>query len=378
MIHSYAPRLTSTMAGAGFLIFCCLLSGFVCGGDAGRSLVNEQNCHEVIKNSNLSLEINHCEAHFGGSFDIQNTNKSASFENWRFKGRIVGTTINQLHFKYHHHRWTANYNLPTGNYKASIYLRYTDFHVTYFEDEKLELEPLTNLNILQLQVSVPTTTRCGPGISHLPASWTGTNASTVPGHLSSFKIEDNEFEDLTYLPHGCLIDPIEDLTYWARGQNGTTSPPIICLFGDSQTRHLSNALHEVIWGKHNFFHNPSSDGNPPGNSLSIRYMKTGMSNNASNYEFIDSGEFEGTKSQLGQWNCSFILLNFGQWQISWAMGKHPETISKYRSSVNMALLNAITARSSAQLFWLTTHAHGEMSVSLIYFPPVSYTYVVSN
>ena len=44
----------------------------------------------------------------------------------------------------------------------------------------------------------------------------------------------------------------------------------------------------------------------------------------------------------------------------------------------MALLNAITARSSAQLFWLTTHAYGEMSVSLKYFPPDSYAYTVLN
>ena len=105
----------------------------------------------------------------------------------------------------------------------------------------------------------------------------------------------------------------------------------------------------------------------PQGSQSIHYISEGMNANASSYGFIDNEKVAVYKDLVKSIDCSYILLNFGQWELGWIMRDHQEKISKYRSAVHTALTNALAVKNSARLYWLTMHPHGDRDlVSLRY------------
>ena len=329
----------------------------LCGVTAIFARGTELECSSVSTDETLQLEVRQCATNSGGSFGIKSTNQSYSIERSRFRGRIVGTIINSLNFHYHSDKWTAHYSLPIGNYTASIELRYIDFNAEYFE-KPVKIEKLKRESILDYKFSIPSTRRCGTEASTVPGFWSGSDVHNLPAQMLASNIHDSKlFDNIFYSPSGCILDPMEDLLYWAKKQNSSRLPPKICLFGDSQSRSLSDMLNRLIWGIEVKF-DAEVRGVAQG-SQSIHYIADGMSGNASSYGFFDYEKLAGVKSLIKSIDCSFILLNYGQWQIGWIMGASQEKISNYRRTVQTALTNALAMKNSAPLYWLTMHPHGE-------------------
>ena len=339
------------------MVSISLVVFFLCGVLKIFCFGRELECFSVSKDEALQLEVHQCATNFGGSFNIKSTNESYSIERSRFRGRIVGTIIASLHFRYQLGRWTAHYSMPIGNYTASIELRYIDFDEECFE-KQLKIEKLKRESILNHNFSIPSTMRCGAKASTVPGYWSGSDAKNVPAQNLVTDIgNSNLYDNISYFPGGCILDPMEDLLNWARIKNISRSPPKICLFGDSESRYLSDMLNRLIWGIEVKF-NDKVRGVPQG-SQSIHYISDGMSTNASSYGFIDYEKVAVYKSLVKSIDCSYILLNFGQWELGWVMGRNQEKISKYRSSVHTALTNALAIKNSARLYWLTMHPHGD-------------------
>jgi hypothetical protein len=116
----------------------------------------------------------------------------------------------------------------------------------------------------------------------------------------------------------------------------------MCLYGDSQTRNLNNAIVQLLKGTTHNAHSRSHKPKEIRSSQQTHYIE---------------GQY-GTDLGKIDHNCGTIFMNFGHWPAGYP-GMHAWTVSQYASTVEEVLIKVQNLNPDKRLIWLTTHSFGE-------------------
>jgi hypothetical protein len=258
----------------------------------------------------------------------------------RFVGRIVGPGIKELIFNRNGSAAVSRYNLPRGTYSAAVEMRYE-----HFDPEAFNLTQAQWLVVFKATFSVPASL-CPQSVSKLDGYWEGESSNTLsPAFLFGAQaVEAARHENLSYAFERCRLMDDNDIRRCVHG----TPPLVVCVIGDSQARHASDALIHYIQAKHPFL-----EGNLT-STQTDKHVPVGTF-----IHFVDDvwGNWTRWATLAEVQSCNAILFNFGQWPAGWPMG-YAWPVSRYGTAVRAAALGARATLPSKRLVWLTNHPNG--------------------
>lgn len=275
------------------------------------------------------------------------------------RGRVNGTAVAELVFERESSQpvWAARLAVPAGAYTAFVELQY----------ERLDPENIWG----STPVNVPLVR--GFAFVHpgdVPASAACT--SFFEGHWLVDELPAQYGAAVTteavFVPRGCPLrkelDPL----------------PGACFFGDSHMRHLHDEWAGVLESE------PLERGTvrAVAHSAVSAYVDDPYGECfAGNMPFGTTGRFASRVHTLLHWrsrcqparSCSVVLLGFGQWFVSHAIGDHAAraphlSASAYAARVVEALRSA--NQSYPHVVWLTSHPLGERWPSMYTRPPTEW------
>ncbi len=301
-----------------------------------------------------SWKVIYCEtSSFSGSFTLISSN--ASGYKSRFRGRIVGSSIQNLNFERlnnnnnnNNNTFIATYHLPAGDFIAHVDLRYDDFDIDSFYNSTIySFNP-----IFQFNFTLPSKI-CKRNLSDIDSYWTtfkGSHPILPPQFMLGAQPNVSKLsEELRLTFADCTVAADAFL------RNSVRIHPI-SIIGDSQGRHLTTAMVEFIDDMKFYY-------------ASIRTDKTDHSNKYIKlvydpYSYCFLGERNEHHLTCPKSFSNFtshsdiLLLNFGQWQIGWT-SKPPWTLSRYLEKVHKTMARATSLFPSKRVIWLTMHPYGE-------------------
>ncbi len=301
-----------------------------------------------------SWTVVHCEeSAYTGHFILTST--SSSGRDTRFRGRIVGSAIQGIDFKKMDRNndatFVAKYNLPPGAYSVHVDLRYDDFDInSYYNSTIYSINP-----VFQFNFTLPSKV-CKRDISHIDGYWTTFNGNhpVIPPHflLGAQPNLTMLSEELRFILVDCALADDAFLRRMAMKHR-------MAIFGDSQNRHLTTSLVELI------------------DDTSFKYLNITQRTDKTIHsdEFVTFIYDPFAHCFLGEHNdynetcphtfsnitreCDILLLNFGQWQIGWPSNP-PWNITHYLDKVHTVMARANAMFPSKRIVWLTIHPHGEI------------------
>jgi hypothetical protein len=274
----------------------------------------------------------------------------------KFRGRIVGSATQDIKFSYNVTSALARKQLisaayallPPGEFIAQIDLRYSSF-----DPEAFNATQLTNIPIIHcsLNLTKPSSKPlCPKSVSGVPGYWSGDSQQFLPAQfqekndLYSALKNTPALESLHYTHANCELISNQGIHSCLSSQGLD-----MCLYGDSQTRNLNNAIIGLIEDAEHIAHPRTREPK----EVRISQQTT----------FI-SGQY-GTDFGKVNHTCKTIFVNFGQWPAG-----YPEhyawTVPQYARAVKEAVLRIQFLNPKKLLIWLTTHPYGE--VELLYKP----------
>lgn len=329
------------------------------------------HCYSLTSSESVfPVRAQHCEETSHSGHFVLSVHEALA--NARFRGRVVGTVIRELRLTQRGTLVTGRYSLPSGNYTASVDLRYLEFDPENFN----ETRPFYTRNeIFRHQFVLPSRV-CPRAVTQLRGHWSSSKYARVEvlpvtfmaGAQMSVELL---LDSLRYELESCRLMSDAAIENCVRGGVPYAAPLQLCLFGDSQTRHLSNALITLMQADQSFFSASSN--------------KTDKSRIASSF-IHDVDDWWGDcfvcppaacdgcvadlcrpeAAQVPPCNltvverCSAVLFNFGQWQVAPPEGHgDPWPVSRYAAAVDRALRNARLMLPEKRLIWVTLHPHGE-------------------
>ena len=147
-----------------------------------------------------------------------------------------------------------------------------------------------------------------------------------------------QFESLCnpMIPNG-LLDPV---------CGNCVKQAKVCMWGDSQMRHLYNTIAEAI------FHSAMG-------TINEKDILDGHSSLTYTSKLYDNFE-QDVEGLLRAGNCSVLVANFGQWPAGWPEG-YPWPFEKYKVylEADMRYLKLLEQKfEGIRTFWMTTNPHG--------------------
>ena len=269
-------------------------------------------------------------------------------------GRIVGPVITELIFHHHHHNdnhLEAKYRLPSsGIYNASIELRYEHFDPNnysstpvFYTDNELLNVTITYVKDEHFSEEITDKDHWNFERSLLHGFWRSSIPYSIPAKMPFI---DNEDKNMTQFQNTRIKQLENALTFESRHYNnslellGSTIHKLpnsssifqeMCFIGDSQMRHLHGMVYALLSGHYEKFYSKGSR-----TDKSVTFSDT-LHLIMDNYARMQFSEIENM--WLG--NCSTIVLDFGQWHISWAtmsdLRRGPFTRIDYEDLVNKTL-----------------------------------------
>jgi hypothetical protein len=330
-----------------------------------------------------------------GYFQIAPFNHSSG--NMSIAGRIVGPIIRELIFNeehHHHHQphplsdqihmkiWRAKYFLPVpGAYLANIEIRYTEFDPenyetsqVYCKDNEIVKEYFWKVvskggsaSASLQECSSTSMTEGGYWITQvphiLPPKWLPDGGYTLVSARQEYVVKELE-DHLFYQPKGCRIKQQSD-KFTCQQRNLESLD--ICFVGDSQIRHLCGTVAGIFLGNSAYF--TAKAGNHTTD-------KTIHSTNRIHCTADDWATMEFTnESRADLARCDAIVVNFGQWHVSWTtrtiIGRGPFTISEYAQLVHRTL-HYTDQFPAAKILFVGTMPFGQNA--MLYTRPVPHDY----
>ena len=308
-------------------------------------------CEQV---ASQTARVTHCNQGGGaGSFQIYAPDLNNSTQ---IRGRVVGDAIQELVFNYADVAlWSARYSLPRGRYRA-----FAELHYHTLRSEMPENPPVTERNLifdgLAFDVGVDRRRRglCerGEGLFNTNGYWTVPPESvTMPTRYQETETGWPNPPNVRYDPGRCKL--MEDGAIEECAEHLS-----VCIFGDSHMRHLTNSIIDPSF-------------------LNVIDTRSDHSSRASNaLQYIDDawgecflGRFDGfvhgklTDGGCGApYNCSTVVVNFGQWYISHGLLGSPAaprfSANEYGAAVVRAMANARIMFPWQRLIWTSMLPHG--------------------
>lgn len=292
----------------------------------------DASCAPVVENVTL------CSAPGGhGAFRIANASAHAVF-----RGRVVGDAVQQLRPLGNTHH--LSFHLPSGAYRAYIERLYDAFDERdiagspppLLQEAIVDGYAFTVVRYERENATLP----CGSaGVCGSTARWTHVSA-TGAWALNGDPERARAASDAVFHPHGCFFAPVD-------------APIRACIVGDSQARHLSGALDELMRGSTK-------------EATSSHTNRDVTRTDAVTYVDDRYGECMRTPAACAYnlSTCPIILVNFGQWPSGNCADAcdrtrpSPWSIPQYEREVFDALIAGRRAYGD-RLAWLTVHPHGD-------------------
>lgn len=290
-------------------------------------------------------------------------NESEIFnENTVVGGRLTGLVVQEFHIRYSEDEITFHFHVPSGyEYFAFAEILYQNFKFGPF----LESSLLTNHTLFTDRFDV------APFYPHDHTFTASVDNETKPFCQS---IESSPLAGYWVLPTnalpaiGWLHDTQVDLcvkcitsTYKFHNcelKKEILAPITWCLIGDSQTRHLANAISRIYLNLPPEIPVFNHSDHRENFHRKIHYFKDtwgGVMDYGGN---IDIEQFFTSISNSSA--CDIVTLNFGQWHLSHATHGQPLSVSKYEAAVRHYISVAVRMFGRDRLLWLTVHPCGEI------------------
>jgi hypothetical protein len=203
-------------------------------------------------------------------------------------------------------------------------------------------------------------------------------------HLSADWLEGSQPELSRSLEHSlsyhiptCSTMDQKTATDCVHGRAPWKAPLFTCVLGDSQSRHLNNAMARYIDHDRN-----TTDSSEKRWGFGGTDFSTEASHHVNHIPDEWGTCLTSKKCILPHINqierCSTLLINFGQWPASKELGgpgRHAFTVSQYGNAVEKALTTAKQVYPNKRLLWLTIHAHSDNAQQRSH-PPTDWRYDV--
>ena len=283
----------------------------------------------------------------------------------KLAGRVVGPLISELKFVLDHkkHHWRAYYYLPiNGKYLANVEIRYINFSIKDYENAEVHstkneiftdfaFETSSNLNMTlsTKDCTLPDLNKEGfwrPMVTtKISSKWMLDPGNERPTNEQKYLFE-LLANNLIYQPRYCNMKQVQQCTDEASSQE-------IGFVGDSQMRHLSSDVYTALTDINIDFDN------------SIQKTDKSIHLTAHTHFIVDNfASMEFNDDELRQLsNCTVIVVNFGQWHLSWLMkiyfNRRPYSLSDFVHLVQSNLKRYRELFPSAKIFYLGTMAIGQ-------------------
>ena len=302
------------------------------------------------------------------------------YQGIKLSGRIVGPIITELVFTLDILQllWRSYYYLPFGGgYRANIEVRYLNFSHNDYEYATVYSTQNEVLRDAFFEVQAREKNKLFDSINHTKECTVTTFSrggfwkSLVPLRMHPKWLLDEGFlqvpeaqkeniatlaDKLLYQPKSCHIKRIEDVKHCKFKANARE----ICFVGDSQMRHMAGTIYGIFEENATFFQSPFNQ-----KTDKMVYLNSHMHFAVDNW--VDMKFTEEQTSQLAR--CSAILLNFGQWHLSYAtwidLKRGPYLLPEFVELVNKTL-HSYLRLFSAKLFYLGTMPFGQ--AARLYIP----------
>lgn len=330
----------------------------------------------------------------GGYFLVVPVGVAALSNNLAIVGRIVGPIISELIFspeydiRIERRKYKAiYYHLVPGIYRVNIEIRYTNFDPDSYENAIVysinneivkeyffEVPPITLLkrtNSTSIDermhlhnCSVNALSKGGHWIAlathQMPSKWLLDEGFLQISAQQKF-LTAQLTDSLLYTPRYCRLKKINSLSFCEHKYNTHE----MCFVGDSQIRHLTGTIYAMLEQNYSFF--KPQDGNRKTDKAV--YLNDHMHYVVDNWANM---EFSVEESALLS-RCNSILLNFGQWHVSYStkpdLKRGPFKVSEYASLVNRTLSNYSFSFPHAKIYFLGTLPFGQSARLYMATPP---------
>jgi hypothetical protein len=270
----------------------------------------------------------------------------------RINGGVVDTRIFQP--RYHHENspttkkgvsWRSSYSIcRSGNYSGAVYV--------YIQGRGAESILINNKsclinNYLERPALFFWEERSfAPRCSSL---WYWDGGSVASSNSSDLSVINQVARRNYSLSYSDLRISLPDFDFarntLAGNQTHEATTKDICLFGDSQTRHLHNSIASKL--SHGWPCNRLGKQKCNARGLSWRWLRWGI-------------EVEIMRLEQSIANCSHVFVNYGQWPFGYTSRPTPWTYERYQMSLKRTfkiLLRMQNRRPGLKITWLSTSPH---------------------
>jgi hypothetical protein len=280
-----------------------------------------------------------------------------------FRLRLVGPEVHLVRVQYHSDRvHFGQYKVTRpGNYSTEVMMLYSDFDKDFIQSSALlENQTFTSATSLFIMPSqLNTFSRDSCEAQGLEGTWTVKNdeirafLQTTRSYLQDpWPAKHPMIHDLlptsneSGLHFESLCNPIVPKGLLDPAYINCVKQAKVCMWGDSQMRHLYNTIAEAL------FHSA-------GVIMNKKEVLDGHSSLTFTMKLYDNFG-QDVEGLLRAGNCSVLIANFGQWPASWTEG-YPWPLDKYKvyMEADMRYLKILEQKfEGIHTFWTTTNPHG--------------------